>query len=201
MRIGDQVSPLYADFWFPPGTTTTTAIPPSSTEPVRPSAGKPALVVFLGQDCRDGREAQGAQRRTYGGGFTDQNCFDLYAMLKRVVHRFPSVELTIATQTYGYMWPSGPLEPEVEAGYLRQWWLGFHGLPATLAVTKTLSWFLEAPDARRLYDAVPNANTYLTATRSAVLADRNGIIVERFNRLTRLDEEWLTQLLSVLEHQ
>ncbi len=196
-QIGDQVSAIYADFWFPSETTTTTA-PPVSAKPVRPSAGKTALIVFLGQDCRRSEEAQGGQRRDYRP-VADQECFDLYAMLKRVVHRFPSIELTIATQTYGYVWPSGPIEPDVEAGYLRQWWLGFHQLPATLAVTNTPNWFLETPDARRLYNAIPNANAYLTATRSAVLANRNGIIVERFDHLTRHDEEWLTQLLSVIE--
>jgi hypothetical protein len=189
-RVGERATPLQGEYWFTHGS-------PNATKAlVRPSPGKTSLIVFLSTACR--RSIEEREPRLHRGS-ARQECFGTYAMLKRLLQQFPNVELTIATQTYGYFWPGGPLQPEEEADYLRQWLLDFQKLPGALVVATTPFWHLDAPDNRRINDAISNEMSYVTTPLHAVLVDRDGIIIERFEKFTREQEEWVTQLLSILE--
>jgi hypothetical protein len=182
--VGDRATPLAGDFWF------TSDGGGDAKRAVRPSPGKISLVIFLAPYCPQGKFSPKCGSAPYNG---------TYAMLSRVLRRFPALELTIATQTRGYMWPKGLVEPAEEAELYRQWWLEFQHLPATLVVSTTPSWRLEAPDRRRIYEEIPNEVAYDTNPLSAVLVHRDGTIIERFTQLNRNYEQWLTELLTVLE--
>ncbi len=189
-NIGDRAAPLTGEFWF----TTDTA--PESQPLVRPTAGKATLITFLSQACRRMQEEPEPQREE--GERDDRGCFEQYAILKRLKHRFPDIELIIATNTNGYYWPVGVTEPANEARYLQQWWLGYHRIPATLVVTTTSFWRLAAPDRRRIDEAGPNDSVYNTTLLSSVLVGPDGTVLDWFDRLSREDEPWIGELMTVL---
>ncbi|HET6407543.1 MAG TPA: hypothetical protein VFG14_06655, partial [Chthoniobacteraceae bacterium] len=175
-NIGERAAALTGEFWFTTGAT------PTSPPLAGPTAGKVTLITFLSQDCRRAQKG----------------CFEQYAILKRLKHRFPGIELVIATKTNGYILPVGVMEPPDEAGYLQQWLLGYHKIPATLVVTTTPFSRMAAPDRRRIYAAGPNDRAYNTALFSSVLVGPDGTILDWFDRLSRDDEPWIAELMTVL---
>lgn len=179
--IGQSAPPIEADFWF---RRSGSAMP-------RPTKGSVGLVVFL-----DHTSCTGLTGRCYAG----------YAILHRLIKRFPDLEVTLVAPTAGYVHHLPPPTPADEADTLRSWWLDKHQLPGALAVTKLDFWRLPAPDGRRINREFANKEHYTFGRTWAVnppelfLVDRDGTIVQTVMLLqdNRREEAGLNDLIEVL---
>ncbi len=145
--------PLEGDYWFPG--------PPSTP---RPTSGKVALVVMVANNACDSR------------------CLGEITMLRRIMTRFPAVEVTLVARTLGYIGLiREPRAPEQEALFIDSLYRIRHALPIPLVVTNTKFWRLPAPDDRRINESVANAINYGSerspAENGIFLVDRHGEIV------------------------
>ena len=180
--IGRPAPPIAADWWFGRDDSTVG----------RPVKGKVNLVVFLNPG--------------------DFSCFEIdlsslcnrtYAGLRRVAQRFPTLEITLVAQTYGFFDKAAPPPPDVEAVLLRRAWLTERHLPGTLAVTNRPFWRLPAPDRRRINRDVPNVTNYSFGRTWHVpnwifppfLIDQDGRIVETQFRSFDAD---LPEMIAIL---
>lgn len=176
--IGEPASAIEGDSWFRRGDTSAT----------RPTHGKVALIVFLGQDCPR----------------LSTPCDNVYAALRRYATRFPELEITVVAQTQGYLQEVLPPTPQAEAELLRQWWHDFHRVPGALAVATTPFWRLKAPDRRRINREVANITHYsfgkswTARTKGAFLVDRSGVIVYTTAALGRDEEPSVAELVEIL---
>ncbi len=197
MMIGEKALPLTADFWV---SSSTAPVTTTSDHP-RPSPGKIALVVFLREGCN-------ARTPIFSGGldratFVD-SCWGTYTSLRRLAQRFPSLEITLVSRTMGYIGNTGPMSPQDEALVLQKWWLGFHKLSVTLAITNTQFFRLEGVDRRRIDQPVANDVNYLfgqgqggneVGSQMSYLIDTNGMVIYSGG----LAQEWIfTQMLDVI---
>ncbi|HEX7940617.1 MAG TPA: hypothetical protein VF488_02365, partial [Gemmatimonadaceae bacterium] len=157
--IGEPAAPVEGTVWF--GRDDASA--------PRPSKGKLGLVLFLDYNCR---------------GMSNGRCWPAYASLRRLAHRFPTLQVTVVARTHGFFSEMAPPTPAEEAQVLHEWWQEFHRLPGALAVTATDFWRLDDPDRRRIDRPTPN-ETHYSFGRSwelkpgmAFLVDRDGTILE-----------------------
>ena len=193
--VGKQAVPVVADFWFAPDRGPLAA----GETPSRPTRGKVALVIFL-RGCRAETSIfnEPVQRQSYRG-----DCWEQYAIMHRFAQRFPNLEMTLVAQTSGYLGESSPVTSQAEADILQKWWLGFHRLPATLAVATTPFFRLDPPDRRRIDEPVENAVNYLFGEgqkmfpRVGYLVDKDGMVLYSgyFGRQT---ERYLREILDVV---
>jgi hypothetical protein len=200
MKVGQSAPRLHADFWItPPGATIITSgisgpnSGASDNALVRPAPGKVSLVAFFNHECQ-----RGPRRRN------DVTCYGPYAVLRRLGNEFPTLEITLVAHTRGYMGELQPPTPAQEAEILGEWWLGFHRIPATVAVTQTSFWRLPGPDRRRIDNPVGNLTNYalgqpytIIPNGMAVLVDEKGLIVTE-TPLHRNTERELRRLVGIL---
>ncbi len=91
--------------------------------------------------------------------------------------------MTVVAQTTGYIGEGPLLTPDAEAQFLQKWWLGYHRLPAALAVTNTRFFRLAELDRRRIDEPVENSVGYLfgmgqdMGSKAMYLIDTNGTIL------------------------
>jgi hypothetical protein len=220
---GEKAVHIVGDFWYRPATTSSDGTskrangqkrsPADSMgvmvlnadgapAPIRPTPGKVSLVVFVRGGCYpQGPSFRGLiDRPTYRDY---KGCWDTYAILHRFAKRFPSIEITLVSQTTGYLGWDGPLTPEAEAHLQADWWLGFHHLPAALAVVNTPFDRLPQPDHRRIDKPVANNVNYLYGTgtdippQRAYLVDETGTILYA-DDLNRFHERDFREILDVV---
>jgi len=180
--IGRPAPPIAADWWFGRDDSTVG----------RPVKGKVNLVVFLNP----------GDFSCFEEDFTSL-CNRTYAGLRRVAQRFPTLEITLVAQTYGFFDKAAPPPPDAEAALLRQAWLTERHLPGTLAVTNTPFWRLPAPDRRRINRDVANVVHYSFGRTWHVpnwifppfLIDQDGTIVETAFRSFDAD---LPEMIGIL---
>jgi len=180
--IGRPAPPIQSDWWFGRDDSTV----------VRPVKGKVNLVLFLNPGDFSCFEEDGTSL-----------CNRTYAGLRRVAQRFPTLEITLVAQTYGFFDKAAPPPPDVEATLLRRAWLAERHLPGTLAVTNTPFWRLPAPDRRRINRDVPNVTNYSFGRTWHVpnwifppfLIDQDGRIVETQFRSFDAD---LPEMIAIL---
>jgi hypothetical protein len=157
--IGEIAPAVHADTWFRNG----------DTSMARPSTGQLALVVFLDYACREPNW---------------DACSGTYPALRRLAARYPNLQITVAASTHGFYTNLAPPTLPQEAEVLRHWWQDYHRLPGALGVSFTPFWRLDAPDSRRVDQAVANTTSYSfgrsweVGPGSAFLVDRHGVIVE-----------------------
>jgi hypothetical protein len=157
--IGAQAAAVEGSVWFGRDDASTP----------RPSRGKLGLVVFLDYDCR---------------GNSNGKCWPAYASLRRLAHRFPTLEVTVMARTHGFFSQMAPPTPAEEAQAFHEWWQAFHRLPGALAVTATDFWRLDDPDRRRVDRPTANETHYSfghsweLTPGMAFLVDRDGTILE-----------------------
>lgn len=198
--IGEYALPLAAEFWF---SSKDSPVASASDHP-RPAKGKISLVVFLYQGCYKLTPSFSGQvdRAAFNG-----RCWVPYAILRRLGERYPSLEITLVARTSGYSVNTGPMSPPEEASILQKWWLGFHRLPATLAVANTSFFRLEGIDRRRIDEAVPNDVNYsfgqgpgpsVVPRAQVYLIDTNGMIIHSNSLIPASTEQTLTEMLDVM---
>ena len=154
----------------------------------RPGRGKIALVAFLRQGC------------------ASELCdAAIYGAFRRVGQRFPTVELTIVAQTFGYFGEEAPLPENEEAQLLRKRVLERRRTPGALTVEATPFTRLPEPDRRRINRQPPNVSNYsfgrAVADRQAVfVVDERGTIIDGFylNQFFPPRERELVALVEIL---
>ncbi len=205
--IGRRAPTISADFWFSPmeGRAGETAGSVGSAEPlapppVRPTPGKVSLVIFLGPGCRKEVPRAGGKGRFISSSW---NCAETYAMMRRMAKQFPALEMTIVAQTAGFLGQAPPVAPNEEAKLMREWWLGFHQLPATVAVSRTEYFNLPAPDSRRIDHVTQTEIDYGfdkgvgPGVRAAFLVDEHGMVLLA-GPFGRYDEDQWREMLDAI---
>jgi len=212
MLLGKMAPALTGDFWFAPPSQTTvrnisdelrvTGTPVASVAPMtRPQPGKVSLVVFLYGGCRT--EVIWRDPRVSRQNFGGSSCWGAYSAIRRFVERYPALDVTIVSQTTGYVAETQPLSPELEAQLLRSWWLEFHRLPATLVISNPTHFKLSQPDGRRIDAPTPNTLGYVFGVGASVgntqayLVDVNGMILHA-EPLNSPSERRFGELLDVV---
>jgi len=164
LPIGKPAPALEGAFWF--GRSDSTAS--------RPTKGKIALVAFLYHDCVAGMDE-----------IRVKDCEGVYAALRRLTTRFPSVEVTLVAKTLGFAGLREPPPPAEEAELVHARAVKLNRLPIGLVVESPPIVRVEAPDRRRIHQSTPNENQYSFGdkwreinTIRAFVIDETGTVVD-----------------------
>ena len=141
----------------------------------RPTPGRVSLVVFLNAgECVGVVESADEM---YGG------CAGSLTPLRRLMERFPALEVTMVAETHGYfMYLKDSITPAREAELTKQW-LESYGVMAPLAMSRSDTWRLPSPDGRRVARLSTNRRNYSfgkswqVSNRNSYLVDEDGIVV------------------------
>ena len=196
--IGKPAPVLQGAFYLPKGRTDSSAIETQGTPPY-PWSKKHTVLIFLGHGC--GEVSYRALQLPI------PSCQPIYAALRRISERFPGVDLVIATQTHGYMWQGSPPSPAEEAALLKQWFVDFQRIPASMVVENTEHWFLPGFDKRRIDVPTDNIKNYSfegpwsLVPSMTYLIDDQGTILHgaQLNRTT--EREWNDILTAYTSRQ
>ena len=145
---GQPAPPLQVTRWFN-----------DSTGGRRPALGRRSLIFFIeNAEC------------------SDVTCFAKYAMLRRLIARYPDLDVTYVVATHG-AYHTQLLGPEEEMALDRRQLFDEHKLPGALAIWQTTA-RRRAVDHGLEEGANPNEEDYRTAmgSNAAVLIDRRGIV-------------------------
>jgi hypothetical protein len=152
---GTRAVPLQSTFSYVPDN------PISTPLAQRPTLGKVALVVLVDKGCYE------------------NDCFSSYAILRRLMTKYPQLEVTLVTRTDGYDRTSLITDAGKEAAAIRKFFQDDMHLSAPVLVWKT-AYEREADDNLRFHDS-PNAKAYTGGIfgglpNHAVLVDKTGTI-------------------------
>ncbi len=125
----------------------------SIPKPQRPVPGKVNAVAFLQGGCHS--RAHGFAKEKRNNGRALRNCWPEIAALKRLKNKFPELEITIVTKTYGDYANATPLTPKDEADTLASYFLGFYQIPGVHIVAEGEFVRIPGMDQRRVDTKVP----------------------------------------------
>jgi len=173
---GEPAHRIEADVWLGCG---------DRCEP-RPAPGRVSLVVFFYHDVvreRPNDSHKCVQVISNPRGVR-AHCPKLVYTLRRLQERFPELDVTIVTRSFGFFgYVKEGVTVRDEAEYLRRWLESF-GVRATIAMTDTKYWRLPNHDRRRIDEPTVNEMNYSfdgpIAPRNngwSVLVDQDGVIV------------------------
>lgn len=187
LPVGQPAPAVEGRFWFGADSGTT-----------RPAKGKVSLIVFL-----NSHETRYSTQLEVGcAGLA--KCSVAYGMLRRLAQRYPELQITLVSRTFGYLGELEPPTPAAEADSLRSSWLGRQRIPAALVVAETDFWRLPGLDRRRIDRDRPNETRYTFGRRwqvtsgSAYVIDPEGTIVDVGSMINRTEERRLDALLAAL---
>ncbi len=186
--IGTQLPPIEAKYWFP-------------EKPVNsiPESGKISLVLTLNHVC-----AQGVRHPSVA------TCHRVFAQLRRIASRFPSLDIVILSYIEGFFQSQYPVDADKEAELKRAWLMDNRKLPGVFAIEDGASMRLPAPDNRiiDLFWTLPTMNAYthgLNERRARghmllelTLIDRAGQVLWSKSSPRRDDERMLLEIIEVL---
>lgn len=162
---------------------------------VRPVPGQVNLIVFLSRNYCTGVPEDDSQ--------VADRCARVLIPLRRMMERFPALEVTIVSRTAGhYTYLKDGITPEAEAEHTREW-LEWFGVDAPVAVATTSSWRISEYDRRRVVRPVPNDENYSFGRTThpdafnAYLVDQAGLIVH-VRQTNRHSEVQLSEMIEVL---
>lgn len=121
----------------------------SSEAVLPPVSARVNLVVFLNNACHTQTRFLAWSAFGRGKGSADP-CLGAVGSLRRLKERFPQLEITVVTRTFGSFGNSVRLQPAEEADTLAKYFLGFQRIPGTLAVSTTESFRIPGLDNRRI---------------------------------------------------
>ena len=132
--------------------------------------------------------------------YVDPRCTSCdFAVLRRLKQRFgDKIDLVLLVATRGHFRSHPPLEPAREAELVREYYLDFHRLPATLGVSTTPFTRRPDPDRRRVDQRVPAVEGYRYGA-GALLVDRRGVLVFPATSATMPEAEaFVARVIEVL---
>ena len=163
--LGEHAPPIEGDIW----------LGREDGSGPRPTPGRVSLVVFLNAGECVGVVESAAEM--------DGGCAGSLTTLRRLMERFPALEVTVVAETQGYfMFLKDSITPAREAELTKRW-LESYGVTAPLAMSRTDAWRLPSPDGRRVARLGANRANYSfgkswqVSNRNAYLVDENGIVV------------------------
>jgi hypothetical protein len=188
LPVGKTAPPIVADYWYRRVPSTdgdghdgTVRHIEATTSPVPHQVN---LLVFLHGGCHSSTLMP---RKGQRPNPTD-NCWPIYANIRRLVNEFPSLAVTILVNTHGAIGNSPPLPPAAEADTLAKLFLDYHRLPATLAVVERPFFRIPGADRRRIDTETQNEVNYGLGTPGtfanfghALLIDQDGMIVKNID--------------------
>lgn len=200
--LGEVAPSLEAQHWFQSMGNNGEAGNYEGIGPVaRPLKGKINLVVFLHGGCHDM-----AITIQHGRPNPSINCWPMLSTLRRLKADFPDLEITGLVNTHGNIGKAPPIEPAAEADTLADYFLGFHRMPAVLAVNEREFFNLPGLDRRRIDTESENEVNYQAAglgqvigVGGAIILDEDGKIVhvvQNFLREAQLDVRKYLEILS-----
>lgn len=173
-----------------------------------PVKGKVNFISFL-YACNGAFPMMGGYVREAG----PKSCTQYLSVLARLQKRFPQVEFTSVTRTYGVVGASAVLTPEMEADSLAKQFMNSWGLRGNLAVANTDFIRIPGIDNRRIdietdyerdLNALdpqlinPHTNSQITM---GLLVDAKGKIVARLHLNAMLEHIHARLLQAVLERE
>jgi hypothetical protein len=184
--IAQKAAPLTADVWYPASAASTP----------HPAHGRTSLVLFL------------EHTRCINEPSTDNagpipECAMRLAEVRRLAHRFPTLEITIVMATHGQFMYLPPTSPADETVLIKQLVDSAQIPGAILGVTTTPFWRLPNPDSRRIDKVVPNmehysfGKTWRVGSGSMFLVDSDGLIADAW----RLGEKDLGEFIELLQQR
>ena len=187
--VGKRAPALDGDYWLGCGEV---ACGP------RPTPGRVSLVLFVdfGASACGRIDRVQLELSLYG------NCAEVMYSLRRLMKRFPELQVTIAARTEGHFkYVKEHLDPEAEAQLIRRW-VDAYAVGAALSVTSTRFWRLSDHDRRRINEKTANEKRYSfggvwNANNSAFLIDEAGIVIWAWP-LYRESEVFFTDLARIL---
>lgn len=141
----------------------------------RPVPGKINVITFIQGGCH-----QFSTALKYGrsNGHPSRNCWPQLASLRRLKAKFPDVEVTVVSKTYGLYADGAPLKPELEADTLASYILGFHKIPALHLIAEGTFMRIPGIDNRRIDTGVDYQFDYEIDGRSLSSAGNTLIVDE-----------------------
>ncbi len=122
---------------------------------LRPVPGKVNVIAFLQGGCHEFStwEQHGRKNAT-------MNCWPGISSLRRFKERYPDVEITVVTKTYGLYANGAPLTSAAEADTLASLFLGFHQIPGVQVVAEGDFMRIPGLDNRRIDVGVDYEHEY-----------------------------------------
>lgn len=195
--LGKSFPIIDAEYWFTKSNTGSDTIPLKKHRTFRqvPVAGKVNVVTFM-----DGCHRSYSSFK-YGRSAGTSDCIAHFSVLRRVQSKFPEVEFTTHTKTYGYVGNSAALKLDDEADSLARHFMNHWGLAGNFAVSETEFIRIQGLDQRRL--DLPNTfrqslsdSVGRGATGGSVIIDRNGRIVHVGSLSHPQSEEMFVEMLK-----
>jgi hypothetical protein len=155
--IGRPAIPITPEFFFrnPSDRGNRELASRASIAPVSiPKSDRVTLLVFLNNACRDGSTPLGG--RLLDGG----ECWESYGVLRRIAARFPSLDVTVMTQTRGALGAYLTNDSIQEAELIRSLWHDYHKLPVNIGVSYTPFFRIQKPDNRRIDNPLEHIQYY-----------------------------------------
>ncbi len=152
--IDGTLPPIKGDFWYTnlseeksaKGSTLIDNVKKTS-EKDRPVKGKVNAIVFFQGGCHIQSESVRHGRYNGTGG---TGCWRIAAMVNRLKKKFPELEVTIVSKTFGSIGSAPPLTPQDEADTLAEYFLNFYKIPGVHVIAKTDFVRMPGYDRRRL---------------------------------------------------
>ncbi len=204
---GSVVPSPTADYWFSwapdvtaGNTSGTVKRMPKDSVFSLPVKDKINLIVFLNGGCHEQslRFHPSIGRPDPGG-----ECWLVSSALRRLKSKFPEIEISVVSNTYGNIGNMLIRDPSEEANILADYLIGFYRIPGSLYVSKTEFIRLDNDDKRRVDLDGENAHRFvignlnLLAPGSVIALDRSGRIFY-YGPVVRESEVFLEKRLSAV---
>lgn len=173
-----DMPPILTDFWyFKPKVGRDSTPLKKIQEPIRiPSAGKVNVISFIDGCSREYPDIRPGRR----AGSSD--CTAYYSVLARLQKKFPEVEFTTVTKTFGFVGNSAMLTPDAEADSLAKQYMNHWGLAGYFTVGVTEYFRIPGLDRRRI-DEVPKYRTELEKVALGLGGNNTSIMVDRAGKI------------------
>lgn len=163
-----------------------------------PSIGKVSVVSFV-NGCNNFRPVDIGRKP---GG---ENCVEVLSVLARLQKKFPQVEFTTVTQTYGFVGASAMLTPGDEADSLSKQYMNRWGLGGFFAVGVTEFMRIPGLDNRRI-DNEPKyqadlKNVHRSLGSRTLLIDRKGRIVTTIALNAQYEQTAINFIQAVIDRK
>lgn len=176
--IGVKVPPLEGDYWYS-NLSTPKAV--AIDKQLIPEEGSVNILVFLQGGCHANYDYLPEGR--YNGA--PNSCWERAARLRRIQQLFPSVKITVVSETYGSVGDSKVMSPEEEAEVLAGFFLNFHQIKGVHVISKTDFIRMSGRDGRRIDTETEN---FLNYQFNHLNPSRGGILfVDEENRIFHIE--------------
>lgn len=169
-----------------------------------PALGKVSIVSFV-DGCHGEFSGLGPVARNPG----PNGCIPFISVLARLQKKFPEVEFTTVTKTYGFVGASAMLTPELEADSLSKHYMNSLGLGGFFTVAEAEFIRIPGLDNRRVDDE-PKYRSDLNAvdpnlgnnvTSMGLLIDTKGRIVARLFLTPQFEEDDIKLIQAVIDRK